>query len=160
MTVLFTDVEGSTRLLEQLGDTRARELFRTHDAVVRESVERGEGVEVEREGDAFMLAFSGARRGIECAIDIQRSLARSDLPLRVRAGLNTGEVIAEERGYFGRAVFVASRVAGIAAGGEILVSELTRNLVEADGIRFRDRGAHALKGLRGTHLLYEVEWTE
>lgn len=160
VTVLFTDVEGSTQLLEQLGDARAREVFRTHDAVVRSSVERGDGVEVEREGDSFMLAFSGASHAIECAIDIQRSLAQSDLPLRVRAGLNTGEVIAEERGYFGRAVFVASRVAGMAGGGEILVSELTRNLVEADGIRFRDRGAHALKGLKGTHRLYEVEWTE
>lgn len=159
VTVLFTDIEGSTRLLEQLGDTRAREVFRAHDAVVRDAVERGDGVEVEREGDAFMIAFSSARRAIECSIDIQRSLSLSEIPLRVRAGLNTGEVIAEERGYFGRAVFFASRVAGVAAGGEILVSELTRNLVEAEGIRFRDRGAHTLKGLKGTHRLYEVEWT-
>jgi DNA-binding NarL/FixJ family response regulator len=160
VTVLFTDIEGSTRLLDDLGDERARELFRAHDAIVRESLNRGEGIEVEREGDAFMVAFSSARRAIECAIDIQRSLAASDLPLRVRSGLNTGEVIAEERGYFGRAVFVASRVAGIAAGGQILVSELTRKLVESSGIRFRDRGGYPLKGLKGLHRLYEVEWTE
>lgn len=159
VTVLFTDIEGSTRLLEQFGDARAREVFRAHDAVVRDAVERGEGVEVEREGDAFMIAFSSARRAIECSVDVQRSLTRSELPLRVRAGLNTGEVIAEERGYFGRAVFLASRIADAAAGGEIFVSEITRNLVEADGIRFRERGEHALKGLKGTHRLFEVEWT-
>jgi DNA-binding NarL/FixJ family response regulator len=159
VTLLFTDIEGSTRLLEHLGDTRAREVFRAHDAIVRDAVERGDGTEVEREGDAFMIAFSSARRAVESSIEIQRSIARSEVPLRVRAGLNTGEVVAEERGYFGRAVFVASRVAGMAAGGEILVSELTRSLVDADGIRFRDRGAHTLKGLKGTHRLYEVEWT-
>ncbi|HEX6702314.1 MAG TPA: response regulator [Gaiellaceae bacterium] len=160
VTVLFTDIEGSTRLLEELGDARARELFRAHDALVRDSIDRAEGVEVEREGDAFMIAFSSARRAIQCALDIQRTLARSDLPLRVRAGLNTGEVIAEEHGYFGRSVFVASRIAGTAAGGEILVSELTRNLVDADGVGFRDRGPHVLKGLKGTYRLYEAEWTE
>jgi DNA-binding NarL/FixJ family response regulator len=159
VTVLFTDIEGSTQLLDSVGDEQARELFRAHDAVVRESVERGEGVEVEREGDAFMVAFSSARRAVHCAIDIQRSLAASGLPMRVRSGLNTGEVISEERGYFGRAVFVASRVAGMAGGGEILVSELTRKLVEANGIRFRDRGEYPLKGLKGLHRLYEVEWT-
>jgi class 3 adenylate cyclase len=159
VTVLFTDIEGSTRLLDEVGDEHARELFRGHDSIVRESVDRGEGVEVEREGDAFMVAFSSARRAIQCAIDIQRSLAASDLPLRVRAGLNTGEVIADERGYFGRAVFVASRVAGMATGGEILVSELTRRLVEGNGIRFRDRGEHPLKGLKGLYRLFEVEWT-
>lgn len=160
VTVVFTDIEGSTRLLERLGDQRAREIFRAHDELVRAAVERADGVEVEREGDAFMLAFSSARRAVGCAIDLQRALARSNLPLRVRAGLNTGEVIAEERGYFGRTVFVASRVAGAAAGAEILVTELTRNLVGDNDIPFRERGSHTLRGLKGTYSLYEVVWTE
>jgi class 3 adenylate cyclase len=77
----------------------------------------------------------------------------------VRAGLNTGEVVAEGDRYFGRTVFVASRVAARAAGGQVLVSDLTRALVgDADGLRFRDAGEHRLKGLTGRHRLYEVEW--
>lgn len=160
VTVVFTDIEGSTQVLERLGDEGARQAFREHDRLVRETLERSGGVEVEREGDAFMLAFSGARRAALWAVDLQRALTTSELPFRVRAGLNTGEVIAEDHGYFGRAVFVASRVARAAAGGEILVSELTRTLVGDEGVAFRDRGARKLKGLRGTHRLFEVVWSE
>jgi DNA-binding NarL/FixJ family response regulator len=160
VTVVFTDIEGSTRLVEQVGDGRAREIFRTHDELIRNAVERADGIEVEQEGDAFMLAFSSARRAVECAIDVQRSLDQSGLPVRVRAGLNTGEVIAEERAYFGRTVFVVSRVAGAAAGAEILVTELTRNLVGEHEVPFRERGPHTLKGPKGTHNLYEVVWSE
>jgi DNA-binding NarL/FixJ family response regulator len=158
VTMLFTDIEDSTPLVERLGDERAREVFLEHDRLVREAVERGGGAEVEREGDKFMLAFSGARSAVRCAVEIQRTLERTGVPLRVRAGLNTGDVIAEEGGYFGRAVFVASRVTDAAAGGEILVSEVTRRLADIDGIEFRDRGQHELKGLKGRHQLFEVVW--
>jgi DNA-binding NarL/FixJ family response regulator len=162
VTVLFTDIEGSTPLVEQLGDEDARALFREHDDLIRRAAAEHHGLEVDSDGDAFMLAFSSARRAVRCATAIQRSLAaRPDEgpPLRVRIGLNTGDVIAEEDRYFGRAVFVASRVAGQAAGGEILVSELTKSLVAGSGeLRFRDRGRHPLKGLIGLHRLYEVEW--
>jgi DNA-binding NarL/FixJ family response regulator len=160
VTVLFTDIEGSTGLLETLGDERAREVFREHDRVVRETVVSHGGCEVEREGDAFMLAFSGARRAVLCAGALQRALEGSGLAVRIRAGLNTGDVISEGDGYFGRAVFVASRVAGAAAGGEVLVSELTRALAGDEGIRFVDRGIHRLKGLKGEHRLYAVDWRE
>ena len=99
---------------------------------------------------------------LHCATAIQQGLAaRPDEgpPLRVRIGLNTGDVIAEEDRYFGRAVFVASRVAGQAAGGQILVSELTKSLVDGSGeLIFVDRGRHPLKGLSGLHRLYEVDW--
>jgi DNA-binding CsgD family transcriptional regulator len=119
-------------------------------------------LEVDQDGDAFMLAFSSARRAVGCAVAIQQDLAAREARLpdvRVRIGLNTGDVIAEEDRYFGRAVFLASRVAGQANGGEILVSELTKALVDSSSeLRFRDRGEHLLKGLRGTHRLYEVEW--
>ena len=159
VTVVFTDIESSTPLVDRLGDEQARELFREHDRLVREVLERTGGVEVEREGDKFMLAFSSARRAVRCAVEIQRALERSGVPLRVRAGLNTGDVIAEERGYFGRAVFLASRVADAAAGGEILVSEVTRSLAADGGIEFRDRGTHELKGLKGRHRLFEAVWS-
>jgi DNA-binding NarL/FixJ family response regulator len=159
VTVAFTDIENSTPIVERLGDDRARELFLEHDRVVREALEGAGGVEVEREGDKFMLAFSSARRAVRCAVEIQRALERNGLPLRVRAGLNTGDVIAEEGGYFGRAVFVAARVAETASGGEILVSEVTRSLAAEDGVDFRERGAYELKGLKGSHRLFEVVWT-
>jgi class 3 adenylate cyclase len=160
VTVLFTDIEGSTVLVEELGDERARELFRVHDRVVRRTAAEHGGVEVEHEGDAFMLAFTSARRAVHGAAAIQRALEREQLPLRVRIGLNTGDVLEDEDRYFGRAVFVASRIAARAAGGEVLVSELTRGLAGDDGIRFRDRGAVRLKGLKGEHRLFEVEWRE
>jgi DNA-binding NarL/FixJ family response regulator len=160
VTVLFTDIEGSTRLLETLGEDRARELFREHDRLVRETVEQHHGAEIEREGDAFMLAFPGARRAVTCACEVQRTLERSRLGLRVRIGLNSGDVVSEEGRYFGRAVFIASRVAGTAAGGEVLVSDLTRTLAGDGEIRFVDRGLHQLKGLKGEHRLYAVEWRE
>jgi DNA-binding NarL/FixJ family response regulator len=159
VTVLFTDIESSTPLVERLGDEQARALFLEHDGLVRDALERCSGVEVEREGDKFMLAFSSARRAVRCAVEIQRALERSMVPIRIRAGLNTGDVIAEEGGYFGRAVFVAARVAEVARGGEILVSEVTRSLAGDDGVDFRERGAHELKGLRGSHRLFEVVWT-
>jgi DNA-binding NarL/FixJ family response regulator len=160
VTIVFTDIENSTPLVDELGDERARELFLEHDRLVREALDRSGGVEVEREGDKFMLAFSSARRAVRCAIEIQRALERSGVRLRVRAGLNTGDVIAQETsGYFGRAVFLASRVADTAAGGEILVSEITRSLAGDDSVEFRERGEHELKGLRGRHRLFEVVWS-
>ena len=159
VTVLFTDIESSTPLVERLGDEQARELFLEHDRLVREALERSGGVEVEREGDKFMLAFSSARRAVRCAVEIQRALHRTGVPLHIRAGLNTGDVIAEEGGYFGRAVFVAARVTEAARGGEILLSEVTRSLADDDSLPLRDRGTHELKGLKGRHRLYEVEWS-
>jgi DNA-binding NarL/FixJ family response regulator len=160
VTVLFTDIVDSTPLVDRIGDEQAREVFKEHDRLVRETLERSGGVEVEREGDKFMLAFASARAALRCAVEIQRVLAASDIPVTVRAGANTGDVIAEERGYFGRAVFVAARVSEAARGGEILVSEITRRLAGDDALEFRERGAHELKGLRGEHTLYEVVWSE
>jgi DNA-binding NarL/FixJ family response regulator len=157
VTIAFTDVEDSTGVLERLGEKQARELFREHDELVRSAVAEHGGVEVEKEGDAFMLAFSGARPGVHCAAAIQRALGEQSL--RVRIGLNTGDVIAEEAGYFGRTVFLASRVAGAAAGGEILVSDVTRALAgDQPELRFVDRGEHELKGFAGRHRLWQVEW--
>jgi DNA-binding NarL/FixJ family response regulator len=157
VTIAFTDVEGSTELLEDLGEQQARELLREHDGLVRSALDEHGGIEVEREGDAFMLAFSGARPALQCATAIQRAL--DEQPLRVRIGLNTGDVIAEEAGYFGRTVFLASRVAGQARGGEILVSQITRALAgDQPELRFVDRGEHELKGFAGRHHLWEVDW--
>jgi DNA-binding NarL/FixJ family response regulator len=164
VTILFTDVEGSTRIVEALGDEQALRVFSEHDSLVRDAVARHDGMEVEQDGDAFMVAFSSARRGVRCAIEIQRLFAdragaRPEPALKVRIGLNTGDVIAEDDRYFGRAIFVASRVAGQARGGQILVSELTKALVDGSGeLAFTDRGEYELKGLTGRHRLHEVQW--
>jgi len=160
VTVAFTDIEDSSGVLESLGDERAREVFRSHDELVRAEVAEHDGIEVEREGDAFMLAFAGARSAVRCAVGIQRRLASAGDPVRVRIGLNTGDVISEDDGYFGRTVFVASRVASAAAGGEILVAEPTRLLADHGGAAFRERGEHRFKGLKGEHQLFEVLWRE
>ncbi len=157
VTVVFTDIEGSTEVLERLGEEPAHALFREHDALVRGIVEAHSGFEVEKEGDAFMLAFAGARPAVECACEIQRALV--DHALAVRMGLNTGDVVDEDDRYFGRTVFLAARVSGQARGGEILVSDVTRTLVgDLPGVTFADRGQHDLRGLTGRHRLWEVEW--
>jgi DNA-binding NarL/FixJ family response regulator len=157
VTVVFTDIEGSTEVLEQLGEERARLLFRDHDALVRNHLDRHSGTEVEKEGDSFMLAFAGARPAVQCALAIQRSLAAH--PIRVRMGIHTGDVVSEDDRYFGRTVYLAARVSALAGGRQILVSDLTRALVgEFPEARFADRGEHELKGLSGRHRVWEVEW--
>lgn len=158
VTVVFTDIEDSTSILEELGEEGARRLFKEHDVLVRSLLEEHGGTEVEREGDSFMLAFSGARAAVRCACAVQQALA-SRSPLRVRIGLNTGDVVADDERYFGRTVYVAARVAGLAEGGEVLVSDLTRGLAgDLADVGFVDRGEHELKGLAGRHRLWEVAW--
>jgi class 3 adenylate cyclase len=111
-----------------------------------------------------MLAFSSARSAIACAIDVQRAInayaaERPERPLRVRIGMHTGEVIAEDHGYFGEAVWRAARIVSKAEGGQILVSDLTRQLVGTTCACY-DKGEFALKGLPGLHRLYEVSWQD
>jgi DNA-binding NarL/FixJ family response regulator len=158
VTILLTDIEDSTPIVEKLGDEKAHTLFREHDALVRTAVDEHRGTEVGKEGDSFMVAFASAPQAVQCAVAAQRSLI--ERPLKVRMGLNTGDVIAERDGYFGRTVFVASRVAAEARGGEILVSEPTKALLANEAeVEIVDRGDRPLKGLKGRHRLYEVLWT-
>lgn len=164
MTIAFTDIENSSALVRQLGDVGSRPLFREHDRVVREAIARHAGREVMHLGDGFMLAFVGANAAVSCSVDIQRAFARlADQRLGesmlIRIGLHTGEVIAEDHGYFGQAVYVAARIGAQADGGEILVSDVTRNLVGAE-LPFKDRGEFELKGLAGRYALFEVVWRD
>ena len=159
ITILFTDVEGSTALVRDLGDEPARAILRHHDALVREGIEAHGGTEVERTGDSFMVAFRTARKALEAALDLRDRVAEAgsrERPLRIRIGVDTGEVIAEDEGYFGTTVFRASRIADLARGGQILVSESTRVLGGQGGFRFAPAGEVELKGLAGKHALYEL----
>ena len=163
-TVLFTDVEGSTALTQRLGDAKAREILRAHERIVREALKSHGGSEVKTMGDGFMASFSSATRALECAIAMQRAFAEHNEsagePIRVRIGLNAGEPIAEAEDLFGTAVNLAARIAAQAAGGEILASDVVRQLVAGKGFLFADRGETALRGFEDPVRLYEVRWRE
>ncbi len=160
VTILITDVEGSTRLVSELGDELAREIQRKHDQILRDLLREHGGTEVRHTGDGLMAAFSSARRAVACSVEMQRKMlgqGPGPVPLRVRMGLNTGEPIIEGQNYFGEAVIVAARVAAAADGEQILVSETTKGLAAEAGFPFADRGVRELKGI-GPRRLFEVLW--
>jgi class 3 adenylate cyclase/pimeloyl-ACP methyl ester carboxylesterase len=164
-TILFTDVEGSTALTERLGDAQARDVLRAYERIVREALKSHGGSEVKALGDGFMASFLSATRALECAIAMQRAFAahneqQPDAPLRVRIGLNAGEPIAEREDLFGTAVNMAARIAAKAEGGQILASDVVRQLVAGKGFLFSDRGDVVLQGFEDPVRLYEVRWRE
>jgi class 3 adenylate cyclase len=164
VTLMFSDIEGSTAINERLGDARWVELLRDHNQIVREQAAAHGGFEVKSQGDGFMIAFASARRALACAAAIQRAFAarndaRPDQPLRLRIGLHTGEAIREGDDFFGRHVALAARIAAQAQGGEVLVSSLLRELTEgAPDLRFGTEREAELKGLGGTHRVFSLEW--
>ena len=161
-TILFTDVEGSTALTQRVGDAKAREVLRNHERIVREALESHGGSAIKHTGDGIMASFPSATWALECAIAMQRAFAAhnesADEPIRVRIGLNAGEPVAEEEDLFGTAVNMAARVAAYAKGGEILVSDVVRQLVAGKGFLFSDRGDVVLRGFEDPVRLYEVRW--
>ena len=164
MTILFTDIEGFTALTERLGDRRAQEVLRAHNAIVRALVATHGGFGTKSQGDGFMVVFTGARRALRCAIAVQEALAAysaesPDGPLRVRMGLHTGEATQEAGDFIGRSVIVAARIAAQAHGGEILVSPLVRELTGSAGeFSFEEGREVSLKGLTGRYRLFGVRW--
>lgn len=164
VTILFSDIEGSTTMTERLGDIRAQEVLHAHNAIIRQQVAGHGGFEVKSMGDGFMVSFSSARRGLQCAIAIQRTFAtynneHLEQPISVRIGLHTGEAITEGGDFFGKNVILASRIAAQAQGGQILVSSLLKELTESAGdIRFGEGQDTALKGLAGLTRVYPVAW--
>jgi class 3 adenylate cyclase len=164
VTILFSDIEGFTQMTERLGDQRAQQVLRGHNSIVRHQVAAFGGFEVKALGDGFMLAFSSARRALQCAMAIQRAFAahnreHTEEPVRVRIGLHTGEFVQEMDDFFGKNVILASRIADQAQGGEILVSSLLKELTESAGdIRFGEEREVELKGLTGLNRVYAVAW--
>jgi class 3 adenylate cyclase len=163
-TVLFTDVEGSTALTQRLGDAKARAVLRQHERIVREALKSHAGSELKTMGDGFMASFASATRALESAIAMQRAFAEhnqsAEEPILVRVGLNAGEPIAEEQDLFGTAVIEAARIASAAKGGEILASNVVRELAKGKDFLFADRGEVALRGFDEPVRLYEVRWQE
>jgi predicted ATPase/class 3 adenylate cyclase len=151
VTFLFTDIEGSTRLLQERGDEYV-EMLAGHRHALREEFARHGGVEVETQGDAFFVAFAKASDALAAAAAARDALG--DGPIRVRIGLHTGEPTVTEEGYVGIDVHRAARIAAAGHGGQILLSQATRDLVGAD--RLRDLGVHRLKDLAAPERLYQL----
>jgi predicted ATPase/class 3 adenylate cyclase len=151
VTFLFTDVEGSTRLLQERGEEYV-EMLAGHRRALRGEFARHGGVEVETQGDAFFVAFAKASDALAAAASARDALAAG--PIRVRMGLHTGEPMVTEEGYVGIDVHRAARIAAAGHGGQILLSQATRDLVGAD--RLRDLGVHRLKDLAEPEHLYQL----
>jgi class 3 adenylate cyclase/tetratricopeptide (TPR) repeat protein len=165
ITVLFTDIEGSTDLRNRLGDDLAQETLGVHDELVRAALSEHGGQEIKALGDGFMVAFASPRRALACAQAIHRAISRARWPapqatVRLRIGVNTGEVVEHGGDLFGQAVHAAARIAAKAQGGEILVSDVTRTLVgAAPEFVFSDRGRFRLKGFDERWRLFELAWS-
>jgi len=163
VTFLFTDIEGSTRLLQQLGDRYSRVLEQCR-RILRAAFQKWDGHEVDTQGDAFFVAFARATDAVSAADDGLRALAihpwPEDVEVRVRMGLHTGEPQLSPEGYVGIDVHHAARVMSAGHGGQVLLSQATRDLVEhqlPDGVSLRDLGEHRLKDLqRPVHLFQLV----
>jgi predicted ATPase/class 3 adenylate cyclase len=162
VTFLFTDIEGSTRLL-QLLDERYRDMLGMHDAVMRRAILGHGGIEVNTEGDSFFAVFASARSAVAAVVSAQRELSASDWPegasVRVRMGLHTGEGVPGGTDYLGLDVHRAARVAAAAHGGQVLVSEATRAALGAspvDGVTFEALGGFRLKDLDRPLRLHQL----
>jgi predicted ATPase len=140
VTFLFTDIEGSTRLLQELGDAYADALA-AHRRALRDVFERNGGVEVDTQGDAFFVAFARPGHALAAAAEAQQALA--DGPIRVRMGVHTGEPLVTDEGYVGIDVHRAARIAAVGYGGQVLVSQSTRDVAGPSGLH--DLGEHRLR---------------
>jgi predicted ATPase len=149
VTFLFTDIEGSTKLLHELGDDYANALAE-HRRVLREAFQRHDGIEVDTQGDAFFVAFARAADALSAAREGQAGL---DGPIRVRMGVHTGEPLVTDEGYVGIDVHRAARIAAVGHGGQVLVSQSTRELVSDDLL---DLGEHRLKDLTAPERIYQL----
>ncbi|MCI0856735.1 MAG: adenylate/guanylate cyclase domain-containing protein [Chloroflexi bacterium] len=169
-TILFTDIEGSTELTQRLGDAKAQEVVHAHDQIVRDALRAHGGDEIKHTGDGIMASFSSSSGAISSAVAIQQAVAahvekHPDMPLSIYIGLNAGEPVAEagpdgRADLFGTAVQLASRICDKAGPGEILVSNVVRELAAGKGFLFSDRGESELRGFEDPVRLYEVSWKE
>lgn len=163
VVIAFSDIEGSTELNEALGDRDWVKVLERHNKLITKAVDNHGGHVVKNQGDGFMIAFGDPAEAVRCGIDIQHALAADGdrrQPIRVRIGIHEGTSVRRGDDLFGRNVAMAARVAGQAAGGEILISEDVRERLaedpEAADIELGEPRAVELKGIRGSHELYPV----
>ena len=165
-SIMFTDLQDSTQMLTRLGDEENQTLLASHGKIIREQLDKYGGQEVKTTGDGFMIAFYSARKAVTCAVEIQKeiqafNLQNPDRQLKVRIGLNLGEVIKEEEDYFGSAVVMAARIMDESTGGQILVSDLLRQVAAGPSNsehEYSDFGLRTLKGFDQEEHIFEVLW--
>jgi YVTN family beta-propeller protein len=162
VTFLFTDIEGSTRLLKQLRE-RYAEALEEHQRILRQAFAAHFGHEIDTQGDSFFVAFRRAKEAVAAAVDAQRRLAVHEWPdgseLRVRMGIHTGEPAASGKSYVGLGVHRAARICAVGHGGQVLVSQATRELLRDDplpDVSLRDLGEHQLKDLDEPERIYQL----
>ena len=165
ITVLFTDIAGSTAMTQALGDAGAQKVVRVHNRIVREALSVHSGKEVKHTGDGIMASFNKTSDGIDASIQIQRETAlhnqvQPDLPLHLKIGLNAGEPIAEDNDLFGTTVQLSARIVDKAAADEIFVSEIVRGICAGKNYNFSKRGGYEMKGFGDDITLFEVIWNE
>jgi pimeloyl-ACP methyl ester carboxylesterase len=146
-TVMFTDIVDSTTRAATLGDRRWHELLESHHALVRHELARHRGREVDTAGDGFLAAFDGPARAVRCALAIVEGVRA--MGLQLRASVHTGEYERMGEKLTGLSVHIGARVAALAGAGEVLTSSTVKDLVAGSGLRFAERGSHALKGVPG-----------
>ena len=161
--ILFTDLQGSTALVQRLGDDGAMRLLRIHDRIIREALARHGGREVKHTGDGIMASLSSVQGALGSAVDIQRGFADHNAshepPLNVRIGISAGEPVAEGDDLFGAAVQLAARLCDRADPGTIVVSGVVRDLAIGKGFAFGPGGEATLKGFAEPVALCEVMWS-
>ena len=162
VTFVFTDIEGSTKLLQELGDEGYGTVSNDHRRLVRETFGARGGTEIDTQGDAFFFSFPRARDAVAAAVDAQRAIHDHEWPdgleVRVRMGIHTGEPHVGEEGYLGLDVVRAARISAAGHGGQILISETTRALLGnqlPEGVAVHDLGRQDLKDVQHEHI-YEL----
>src|ERR687891_179296 len=166
VAILFTDLVGSTEVLDRLGDDAAEELRRTHFSLLREILAETGGTEVKTLGDGLMASFASPVQAVACAVGMQRAIGEHNRAdpgrmLQVRIGLHAGDPVRDEDDLHGTAVVVAKRLCDQADGGQILASDLVTALVGTRGdFRFRSAGHRKLKGLSQPTAAVTVEWRD
>ena len=163
-SILFTDIEGSTALTQRLGDSKAMQVLRRHDGIVREALKEAEGNEVKHTGDGIMASFTSASRAVGCAIAIQKQLAdhnskEEEEELSVRIGLSAGEPVTDSGDLFGACVQLAARLCAHAEPRGILASTAVRDLSMGKGFVFIDQGEVTLRGFEEPVRPYAVQWS-
>ena len=160
VTILFTDMEGSTALTQRLGDAGAQEVLHAHNAIVRDALKAHDGAEIKHTGDGIMASFPTASKALGCATAIQTAFVERNEsaaePIKVRIGLNAGEPVAEDEDLFGTAVQLAARVCAHAEPGQVLASNVVRELSAGKPFLFSDQGDVVLRGFEDPVRLYEV----
>ncbi|MDA0306904.1 MAG: adenylate/guanylate cyclase domain-containing protein, partial [Proteobacteria bacterium] len=165
ITVLFTDIAGSTAMTQTMGDEGAQLVVRAHNRVVREALSNNAGKEIKHTGDGIMASFNKTSDGVDAAIEMQRETAKHnqehpDLPLHLKIGLNAGEPISEDNDLFGTVVQLSARIVDKASADQIFVSSIIRGICSGKNYKFTNQGGFEMKGFGEEVVLYEVIWDE